>query len=67
MAKFLIGEKLKEMGKTRRWLSEKTGISKSTIKRLVNNEVSDTRANFIIVISNAMQIPMEELWNPNQN
>ena len=63
----MIGEKLKEMGKTRRWLSQKTGISKSTIKRLVNNETSSTRAQYAAVISNAMQIPMEELWNPNQN
>ena len=67
MAKNVIGEKLKEMGKTRHWLSQKTGISKSTIKRLVNNETPNPRVNFIIVISNAMQIPMEELWNPNQN
>jgi len=37
MLKNTIGEKLKEMGKTRRWLSQKTGISKSTIKRLINN------------------------------
>jgi hypothetical protein len=38
MAKNMIGEKLKEMGKKRRWLSKKTGISKSTIARLVNND-----------------------------
>lgn len=67
MAKNVIGERLKETGKTRHWLSQKTGISKSTIKRLVNNEASDTRAQYAIVISNAMQIPMEELWDFNQN
>lgn len=38
MLKNVIGEKPKEMGKTRRWLSQKTGISKSTIPRLVNND-----------------------------
>ena len=63
MAKNVIGEKLKEMGKTGPWLSQKTGISKSTIARLVNNEAPNPRANFIIVISNALQIPMEELWD----
>jgi len=59
----VIENKLKEKGKTQIWLANETGLSKSAIRDLVNQNTSDPEVNTAVKISEALNCTIEELFH----
>ena len=65
MVKLRIAEILEEQGKTEYWLFRQTGLSDySSFRKLVHNETSRIRFDTISRICEALDIPVEELFAP---
>lgn len=57
----VIGEKLKERGKTQGWLANETGLSKGTIRDLVNQKTIPKISTAVKIIR-ALNCKIEELF-----
>jgi transcriptional regulator with XRE-family HTH domain len=59
----MIGERLRKQGKSQSWLAKSSGVSLSTVKRLVHNRLPNPRFQHLWAISKSMGVPMGELWD----
>lgn len=59
----VIGEKLKEMGRTQIWLAQETGLGKSAISDLMGQK-ADPSTLTAVKICKAMSRNIEELFFP---
>lgn len=56
----LIRERLSEMGRTPKWLSEQTGIDPASVSRIMAGKLVHLETAFSI--SAALGVPIEKLW-----
>ena len=59
----MIGEQLKKQGMSQSRLAKSSGVSLSTIKRLIHNRLPNPRAQHLWMISKALGVPMGKLWD----
>lgn len=57
-----IQERLKAMNKDLGWLSQKTGLTRDHLRKLVRDQVKDPRGTTAWAISQALRCEVDDIW-----